>query len=88
MEHFYKSADEAGIYYTIRLDENLNVADFNPFVREAYWEKVRRTIEVFPCLIHMSMLKLKLGKSRAKCGCILYTMFLIFVLQNEKGVTI
>ena len=46
IEHFYKSADAAGIYYTIHLDENLNVADFNPFVREAYWETVRRTIEV------------------------------------------
>lgn len=43
-ELFYKSGDEAGIYYTIHLDENLNVADFNPIVREAYLETVRRTI--------------------------------------------
>lgn len=42
---FYKKADEAGIYYTIHLDENLNVADFNPLVREAYLETVRRTID-------------------------------------------
>jgi hypothetical protein len=34
------------IYYTIHLDENMNVADFNPLVREAYLETVRRTIEV------------------------------------------
>lgn len=46
VELFYKRADEAGIYYTIHLDENLNIADFNPLVREAYLETVRRTIKV------------------------------------------
>ena len=39
-----KAAQEAGIYYTVHLDENLNVADFNPLVAEAYLETVRRTI--------------------------------------------
>lgn len=39
-------AEEAGIYYTIHIDENLNVADFNPIVRAAYLETVSRTIEV------------------------------------------
>lgn len=43
---FYEAADAAGIYYTIHLDETLNVADFNPLVREAYLETVRCTIEV------------------------------------------
>ena len=28
-------ADKAGIYYTIHLDENLNIADFNRLVSEA-----------------------------------------------------
>ena len=42
--YFYKAADAAGIYYTIHLDENLNIADFNPLVRNAYLETVRRTI--------------------------------------------
>lgn len=46
MEQFYKKAEEADIYYTIHLDENLNIADFNPLVRNAYLETVRRTIEV------------------------------------------
>ena len=46
VEFFYKSADETGIYYTIHLDENLNVAEFNPLVREAYLETVKRTIDV------------------------------------------
>ncbi len=44
-DYFCKKADEAGIYYTIHLDENLNIADFNPLVRNAYLETVRRTIE-------------------------------------------
>ncbi|MBR6309011.1 MAG: sugar phosphate isomerase/epimerase [Lachnospiraceae bacterium] len=45
-EEFIKAAREAGIYYTIHLDEKLNIADFNPLVAEAYLETVRRTIEV------------------------------------------
>ena len=32
------------LYYTIHLDENLNIADFNPLVSQAYLETVRRTI--------------------------------------------
>ena len=39
-------AEQAGIYYTIHLDENLNIADFNQLVSEAYLETVRRTIAV------------------------------------------
>ncbi len=42
---FFEAADKAGIYYTIHLDENLNVADFNPLVSEAYLETVKRTVE-------------------------------------------
>ena len=45
-EDFINAADKAGIYYTIHLDENLNIADFNPLVREAYLETARRTIDV------------------------------------------
>ena len=37
-------AEKAGVYYTIHLDENLNVADFNPLVSNAYLETVRRSI--------------------------------------------
>ena len=44
-------AEDAGIYYTIHLDENLNIADFNRLVSEAYLETVRRTIEVAKKLI-------------------------------------
>ncbi|MCR4786963.1 MAG: sugar phosphate isomerase/epimerase [Lachnospiraceae bacterium] len=39
-------ADDAKIYYTIHLDENLNIADFNDLVTGAYLETVRRSMEV------------------------------------------
>ena len=45
-DEFIEAARETGIYYTIHLDEKLNIADFNPLVTEAYLETVRRTIEV------------------------------------------
>ena len=37
------AADRFGIYFTVHLDENLDVADFNPLVAEAWLETVRRT---------------------------------------------
>ena len=46
LEDLVGPAEEAGIYYTIHLDENLNIADFNPLVTDAYLETVRRSIEV------------------------------------------
>ncbi len=45
-ENLIRMAEKAGIYYTIHLDENLNIADFNLLVTEAYLETVRRSIEV------------------------------------------
>lgn len=39
-------AERYQLFYTIHLDENLNIADFNPLVTEAYLETVRRTISV------------------------------------------
>lgn len=44
-------ANKAGIYYTIHLDENLNIADFNRLVSDAYLETVRRSIEVTKALL-------------------------------------
>ena len=43
-DRLLEAADAAGIYYTIHLDENLNIADFNSLVTGAYLETVRRTI--------------------------------------------
>ncbi len=45
-DHFIDTAEKAGIYYTVHLDENLNIADFNELVSNAYLETVRRSIEV------------------------------------------
>ena len=43
-ESLLRTAEQAGIYYTIHLDENLNIADFNHLVSDAYLETVRRTV--------------------------------------------
>lgn len=37
-------AEEHGIFYTIHLDENTNVCDFNPYVAQAYLRTVRESI--------------------------------------------
>ena len=50
-DRFLDAADAAGIYYTVHLDENLNVADFNPLVAGAYLETVRRTIAAAKALL-------------------------------------
>lgn len=44
-DRFYRAAEEAGIYYTVHLDERLDIADFNPLAASAYLETVRRTVE-------------------------------------------
>ena len=43
---FRSIADKYGIYYTIHLDENLNVCDFNPYVAEAYIKTVADNIKI------------------------------------------
>ena len=42
---FQDMAEEYNVYFTIHLDENLNVTDFNKAVANAYMETVKRTIE-------------------------------------------
>ncbi|MCR5735534.1 MAG: sugar phosphate isomerase/epimerase [Lachnospiraceae bacterium] len=43
-DYLIKTAQQAGIYYTIHLDENLNIADFNHLVSEAYLETVHLAV--------------------------------------------
>ena len=50
-DRLIRPAEQAGIYYTIHLDENLKIADFNRLVSDAYLETVRRTIAVAKNLI-------------------------------------
>ena len=45
-ETMLRIAERAGVYYTVHLDENLNIADFNHLVAEAYLETVRRSVEI------------------------------------------
>lgn len=45
-ENLKKLARENGIYFTIHLDENLNVCDFNPLVAEAYMKTTKRVLKV------------------------------------------
>ncbi len=44
--YFKSIADKYGVYYTIHLDENLNISDFNPYVAEAYKKTVADTIKI------------------------------------------
>ncbi len=46
VDYFRSISDKYGISYTIHLDENLNVCDFNPYVAEAYKKTVADTIEI------------------------------------------
>ena len=46
VDYFKSIADRYGIYYTIHLDENLNISDFNPYVAEAYIKTVADTVEI------------------------------------------
>lgn len=80
---FYKKADEAGIYYTIHLDENLNIADFNPLVRDAYLETVRRTIEVAKNFVE---LKNKHGKKEKPLTINMHMHHGIYITLPDKKV--
>ena len=46
VDYFKRIADKYGIYYTIHLDENLNVCDFNSYIAEAYKKTVADTIKI------------------------------------------
>lgn len=82
-ELFYKRADEAGIYYTIHLDENLNIADFNPLVRDAYLETVRRTIEAAKYFVE---LKDKYGSKKQPVTITMHMHHGIFITLPDRKV--
>ncbi len=46
VDYFKSIVDKYDIYYTIHLDENLNMCDFNPYVAEAYQKTVTDTIDI------------------------------------------
>lgn len=83
VETFFKRADEAGIFYTLHLDENLNVADFNPLVREAYLETVRRTIETAK---HFVKLKDKYGNKKQPLTINMHMHHGVFITLPDRKV--
>lgn len=80
---FYQAADNHEIYYTIHLDENLNIADFNPLVRDAYLETVRRTIEVAKQFVP---LKNKYGLDKQALTINMHMHHGIFITLPERKV--
>lgn len=56
-----KIAEKYGISYTIHIDENLNISDFNPYVADAYLQTVLETIELAKN-IHAQKLNMHLSK--------------------------
>ncbi|MGN1249962.1 MAG: sugar phosphate isomerase/epimerase family protein [Candidatus Spyradocola sp.] len=50
-------AEKHGVYFTLHLDERMDVCDFNPLVRAAYLETLRRALELAGEL-HMPILNL------------------------------
>lgn len=45
-DHLQQLARQYNVFYTIHLDDNLSIADFNPYVTEGYRRTVRETIEL------------------------------------------
>lgn len=83
IEYFLKVGDNAKIYYSIHLDENLNIADFNPLVSEAYLETTRRTIVVAKRFIE---LKNKYGKENQPLTINMHMNHGIYVTLPDKKV--
>lgn len=57
-----------GIYFTIHLDENLNVADFNHAVANAYMDTVRRAIPKSGRTISESAWRIPMAFSTLRSG--------------------
>lgn len=60
-EKFLQIAEKYGIYYTIHLDENLNVSDFNSYVAQSYTKTVLETIEIAK-ILRVPVLNMHLSK--------------------------
>lgn len=60
IQYLQDVANKYNIYYTIHLDENLNVCDFNEAVANAYLDTVRRTIQIAKKL-HVPLLNMHMN---------------------------
>ena len=46
LEKLRKLAEKAGIFYTLHLDDEMSIADFNPYIAEGYCRTVYDAIEI------------------------------------------
>lgn len=46
ISHFQATAKKYNIFYTIHLDENLDISDFNPYIADAYRRTAIETLEL------------------------------------------
>lgn len=83
IDYLTNLANKAGIYYTIHLDENLNIADFNSLVTDAYLETVRRTIGVAKKLL---ILRDKYGDSSQPLTINMHMHHGIYITLPDKKV--
>lgn len=44
ISYFIDIADKYGVFYTIHLDENFNISDFNPYIADGYRRTAAETI--------------------------------------------
>ena len=85
-ETLLRLAEEAGIYYTIHLDENLNIADFNRLVSDAYLETVRRSVEAAKKLIRDFDTYLQsFSRFRSLCGEWIGDSEIMIAVENTDG---
>ncbi len=61
IEKLNRLKEENNIFYTIHLDENLNVSDFNSYVANAYLKTVLETIEIAK-LLDVKIINMHLSK--------------------------
>ena len=52
-------AEKTGLFYTIHLDENLNVSDFNPHVAQAYRRTVEETVALVLAAAMLPLMKVE-----------------------------
>lgn len=57
---FIKHMEQKGIFFTIHLDEKLNIADFNPLVAKAYSRTVLSSIQIAKAL-HVPILNMHMN---------------------------
>ena len=82
-DELIRIAEKESIYYTIHLDENLNIADFNRLVTDAYLETVRRSVEAAKKLL---FLRARYGDSSQKLTLNMHMNHGIYITLPDRKV--